>query len=84
MPGQEGIPSVFSPMARTLNDLTYFTRALIGMQPWKYDNTVHPIAWRDELEIDARNKKLRIGVMLSDGISFPDHLLLNLWLYPLC
>ncbi|KAJ2988215.1 hypothetical protein NUW58_g4095 [Xylaria curta] len=25
MPGQEGVPSVYSPMARTLNDLTYFT-----------------------------------------------------------
>jgi hypothetical protein len=84
MLGQEGIPSVFSPMARTLNDLTYFTWALIGMQPWKYDTTVHPIMWRDELENDARNKKLRIGVMLSDGISSPEHLPLNCRLYPLC
>ncbi|EDN07951.1 conserved hypothetical protein [Histoplasma mississippiense (nom. inval.)] len=68
MAGQEGVPSVFSPMARTLNDLTYFTRAVIGMQPWKYDNSVHPISWRDEMEKDARSKKLKIGVMKSDEI----------------
>lgn len=67
MPGQEGIPSVFSPMARTLNDLTYFTRALIGMQPWKYDYSVHPISWRGDLETEAQNKPLRIGLMSNDG-----------------
>lgn len=71
MPGQEGIPSVFSPMARTLNDLTYFTRALIGMQPWKYDYSVHPISWRGDLETEAQNKPLRIGLMSNDGVVPP-------------
>ncbi|KAJ5895629.1 hypothetical protein N7495_007320 [Penicillium taxi] len=71
MPGQEGIPSVFSPMARTLNDLTYFTKAIIGMQPWKYDNTVHPISWRAELETEAQSKPLRIGLLANDGIVPP-------------
>mgnify|MGYP000893531939 CR=1 FL=1 len=69
MPGQEGVQSVFSPMARTLNDLTYFTRAIIGMQPWKYDYTVHPIAWRADHENEAKEKKLRVGVMRSDGMN---------------
>lgn len=68
MPGQEGIPSVFSPMARTLDDLTYFTRAIIRMEPWKYEHTVHPIAWRSEVESEAQNKPLRIGLMTSDGM----------------
>ncbi|KAI2699425.1 hypothetical protein CBS147332_8311 [Penicillium roqueforti] len=71
MPGQEGIPSVFSPMARTLDDLTYFTRAIIRMEPWKYEHTVHPIAWRSEVESEAQNKPLRIGVMTSDGVVPP-------------
>lgn len=65
MPGQEGVPSVCSPMARTLNDLTYFTRSIIQMQPWKYDYSVHPISWREEDEWPG--EKLRIGVMYSDG-----------------
>jgi hypothetical protein len=54
-------------MARTLNDLTYFSRAIIGMQPWKYDYTVHPIPWRADLETKAKEKRLRVGVMRSDG-----------------
>lgn len=70
MAGQEGIPSVFSPMTRTFNDLTYFTRAMINMKPWKYDHSVHPIAWRADEEEEARSKKLRIGVMMSDGMVF--------------
>lgn len=68
MAGQEGVQSVFSPMARTLNDLTYFTRSIIGMRPWKYDYTVHPIAWREELEKEAKEKQLRVGLMTSDGM----------------
>ncbi|ODH38574.1 hypothetical protein ACO22_02274 [Paracoccidioides brasiliensis] len=71
MAGQEGVPSVFSPMARTLNDLTYFTRAIIGMQPWKYDHSVHPISWRSEQEEEVKSKKLRIGVMKTDGVVPP-------------
>ena len=70
--GQEGIPSVFSPMARTLDDLTYFTRSLIGMEPWKVDYTVHPIPWRQELYDQAIEREiLRIGLMTTDGVCAP-------------
>lgn len=68
MAGQEGVASVFSPMARTLNDLTYFSRSIINMKPWKYDYTVHPIAWRGEEESDAKSKRLRVGLMAYDGV----------------
>ncbi|KAJ9662119.1 hypothetical protein H2201_006227 [Coniosporium apollinis] len=72
MPGQEGIPSVFSPMARTLNDLTYFTASFIGMEPWKYDHSVHPLAWRPDVTAEYREKKkLRVGVMRTDGVVEP-------------
>jgi Asp-tRNA(Asn)/Glu-tRNA(Gln) amidotransferase A subunit family amidase len=71
MPGEEGIPSVFSPMARTLGDLSYFTRSLLAMKPWKYDHTVHPIEWREDHEKDAKEKKrFRVGVMRDDGTLF--------------
>lgn len=39
-PGQEGVPAVYSPMARTLEDLECFWKAVIGMKPWTYDHTV--------------------------------------------
>ena len=72
MPGQEGIPSVFSPMARTLMDLTYFTRSIVQMQPWKYDPSVHPIPWRSNVEAEYQSKKpLKVGVMRSDNVVDP-------------
>ncbi|KAI9712958.1 MAG: hypothetical protein M1812_006705 [Candelaria pacifica] len=72
MPGQEGIPSVFSPMARTLGDLTYFTKSMISMKPWEYDHSVHPMPWKEDEERDAKEKKsLRIGVMRDDGVVTP-------------
>lgn len=69
MPGQEGIPSVFSPMARTLGDLVYFTKSLIGMRPWKWDHTVHPIEWKQETATDVKEqRRFKVGVMRTDGI----------------
>lgn len=67
MPGQEGVPSVFSPMSRTLEDLVYFTKSLIGVEPWQWDHTVHPVEWRQSIEEQYREGKLKIGVMRTDG-----------------
>lgn len=72
MPGQEGIPSVYSPMTRTLDDLIYFTRAFIQTEPWRLDYSVHPLAWRESEEKAILEKsKLRIGVMRTDGVIDP-------------
>ncbi|KAH7319267.1 amidase signature domain-containing protein [Rhexocercosporidium sp. MPI-PUGE-AT-0058] len=72
MPGQEGIPSVFSPMTRTLEDLSYFTKSMISMKPWKYDHSVHPIPWREDTAKDyTEKKKLRVGVLRTDGVVDP-------------
>lgn len=72
MPGQEGIPSVYSPMARTLADLVYFSKSIISMKPWNYDHTVHPIEWRTIQYQEAKDKhKFKIGVMNTDGVIPP-------------
>ncbi|EXJ83440.1 hypothetical protein A1O1_07063 [Capronia coronata CBS 617.96] len=72
MPGQEGIPSVFSPMARTLDDLTYFTKSFIQMKPWEVDYTVHPLPWRQEVyDATSQSKRLRVGLMSTDGVCRP-------------
>ncbi|KAJ3512848.1 hypothetical protein NLJ89_g3278 [Agrocybe chaxingu] len=63
IPGQEGIPAVYSPMARTLGDLEYFWKAVVGMKPWEYDPTCHPIPWRS-----VELKSARWGVMWDDGV----------------
>lgn len=72
MPGEDGVPSVYSPMARTLNDLHYFTRAVLGAGPWTYDHSCHPLPWRTEI-VDqyAGKKKLKVGVLRSDGVVDP-------------
>ncbi|KAL1585716.1 hypothetical protein WHR41_06088 [Cladosporium halotolerans] len=73
MPGQEGIPSVFSPMTRTLLDLTYFTRSFIQLEPWKFDHSVHPIPWRNDIyqHYATEKKRLRIGVLRTDNVVDP-------------
>lgn len=72
MPGQEGVPSVFSPLGRTLDDLHYFTRAFIQCGPWRYDHSVHPLEWREKVEEEYRDKKvLRVGVMRTDRVIDP-------------
>lgn len=66
--GQEGIPSVYSPMTRTLEDLVYFTKSMISMKPWNYDYTVHPIEWRGkEVEEAEKKRTFKVGVLRTDG-----------------
>lgn len=72
MPGQEGVPSVFSPTARTLDDLFYFTRTVIGIKPWEYDYFVHPLEWRPYTEQQfSEKKRLRVGILRTDGVVDP-------------
>ncbi|KAK7404057.1 hypothetical protein QQX98_010178 [Neonectria punicea] len=71
MPGQDGVPAVYSPMARTLDDLIYFTRAFIQMKPWTYDYSCHPLPWRSQIEREYSHRKLRIGVLRTDGVVDP-------------
>ncbi|PCH45081.1 amidase signature enzyme [Wolfiporia cocos MD-104 SS10] len=69
MPGQEGIPAVYSPMTRTLEDLEFFWRAIMSMRPWEYDHSCLPIPWR---EVDLLGSKpLKWGVMWDDGVVAP-------------
>ena len=59
-------------MARTLDDLTYFARAIVGMQPWKYDYSCTLFAWRAEVESECAEKpRLRVGVLRTDGVVDP-------------
>lgn len=66
MPGQEGVAPVYSPMARTLEDLDYFWTSIMSMKPWNYDHSVLPIPWR---KVDLSTKRLKWGIMWDDGQS---------------
>lgn len=72
MPGQEGVNSVYSPMARTLPDLVYFMKTITEMKPWDYDYTVVPIPWRWEQETKPLEaKRVRWGIIRDDGVVTP-------------
>ncbi|KAF3934163.1 Acetamidase [Dactylellina cionopaga] len=71
MSGQEGVLAVYSPMARTLEDLIYFWRSYFEMKPWTYDHHTHPIPWREEEFEAGRSGKLRFAVLRDDGVVNP-------------
>jgi amidase len=54
-------------MARTLEDIAMYSKAVIDAKPWLVDPTMLPIPWQPaELK-----SKLKIAVMWNDGIVLP-------------
>lgn len=69
VPGQEGVAGVQSPMAKTLEDLETFWRAVFQMKPWDYDHSVINLPWREvHLPLD---RPIRWGVLWDDGVVAP-------------
>lgn len=67
MAGQEAVPSVNGPLARTLTDIVLYTKTIIDSEPWLIDPKCVPIPWR----VIELPKKLKIGVIRHDGIVTP-------------
>jgi len=70
MPGQEGVTAVYSPMTKTMDDLSFFLKTVIDMKPWTYDHHVIPLPWRDVRD-QMESKSVRWGVLRDDGIVTP-------------
>jgi len=68
LPGQEAVQSVNGPMTRTLDDLAYYSKAVVDAEPWHRDPRCIPIPWRGGVALPA---KLKIAVMWHDGIVLP-------------
>ncbi|KAK3312535.1 amidase [Apodospora peruviana] len=79
LPGQEAVKSVNGPIARSLADIEYYCRAVVGRQPWLVDHECIPIPWRDSMAplLPASSgplseaRKLKIGVLWHDGMVRP-------------
>jgi amidase len=54
-------------MAKTLEDIAMYSKAIVDSQPWLLDPKVLPIPWRP---VEAK-KKLKIAVLWNDGICLP-------------
>jgi amidase len=65
--GQEAVKSVNGPMAKTLEDITMYSKAVIDAKPWIVDPTMLPIPWQP---VEPK-QKLKIAVMWNDGICQP-------------
>jgi len=65
--GQEAVKSVNGPMAKTLEDITMYSKAVIDAKPWLVDPTMLPIPWQP---VEPK-QKLKIAVMWNDGICQP-------------
>ncbi|KAH6968347.1 amidase signature domain-containing protein [Fusarium avenaceum] len=67
MPGQEAVASVNGPLARTLQDVQLYSKAVIDAQPWLFDPKCLPIPWRPV----QLPEKLKIAFMSHDGMVHP-------------
>ncbi|KAJ4358088.1 uncharacterized protein N0V89_002667 [Didymosphaeria variabile] len=65
--GQEAVMSVNGPMAKSLEDITFYSKAVVDAQPWLIDPKCLPIPWRPA----ERKSKLKIAVLWNDGIVQP-------------
>ncbi|KAE8370242.1 amidase signature domain-containing protein, partial [Aspergillus caelatus] len=66
--GQEHVPSVIGPMARSLHSLTEATKAVIDSQPWDLDPRCIALPWRSALYREVQSRPLTIGVIWDDGV----------------
>ncbi|KAI0481278.1 acetamidase [Xylariaceae sp. FL0804] len=74
MEGQEIIPSVVGPLARSTESLRLFCKAVVDARPWLVDPKSPPIPWRDDAAsaaADAAARPLRVAVMHWDGHVLP-------------
>ncbi|KAF5662235.1 general amidase [Fusarium heterosporum] len=67
MPGQEAVASVNGPLAKTLQDIQLYSKAVIDAQPWLLDPKCLPIPWRPA----QLPEKLKIAFMWHDGMVQP-------------
>ncbi|KAJ4502144.1 hypothetical protein HRR78_007196 [Exophiala dermatitidis] len=69
--GQEHVPSSVGPMSKRLTSLVTVTRAVLNAQAWLSDPKVVPIPWREGLYLEVQTRRLKIGLILDDGIVKP-------------
>ncbi|KAJ5232537.1 amidase signature domain-containing protein [Penicillium chermesinum] len=66
--GQEHVPSVIGPMARSLYSLTEVTKAVIDSQPAVLDPRCIDLPWRSQVYEDILSRPLTVGVIWDDGV----------------
>ncbi|EGW34475.1 uncharacterized protein SPAPADRAFT_70583 [Spathaspora passalidarum NRRL Y-27907] len=65
--GQESVPGVMGPLARSVDDIELFMESYINEgKPWEYDACILPMAWR---KLEKPNPSdLTLAVIRDDGL----------------
>ncbi|KAL2212723.1 amidase [Sarocladium strictum] len=69
--GQSHVPSSIGPLACDLETIVVATREFINAESWVLDPNVTPLAWREDMYQLIQKRRLRIGVILDDGVVKP-------------
>lgn len=71
--GSGHVNGVVGPLSTSLQGVKLFMQIVLAYKPWVQDPTLIPLAWREEnLNLSpAGDKKLKIGILWSDGIVKP-------------
>ncbi|KAI9646465.1 hypothetical protein NHQ30_004458 [Ciborinia camelliae] len=78
--GMESIIGVVGPLATCMDDVELFCKTLLDAEPWRREVGLIPIPWgsresggtkNEEGAAEAAPRKLRIGVIYTDGVHDP-------------
>lgn len=64
--GQEHVPSVIGPMARSLESIESVTKIVIEAEPWNEDPTCHRLPWQGHVYAEIQSRPLVIGLLVDD------------------
>lgn len=65
--GQESIRGVAGPLARSVEGLQAWMKAVLDQEPWEVDTTLAPVPWRSGVGLGD----FTVGVLWDDGIVKP-------------
>lgn len=71
MQGQDHVVPVVGPLSTSIGGIKLFMQTVLAAKPWLTEPSLIPIPWRVSDTILPAQRRLRIGVMLNDGVVTP-------------
>ena len=87
MAGADHILGTIGPLSTSLAGVSLFVRTVLKARPWRWEPSLVPIPWRDEVQLGGdgegsgeggeggggggKASKLRVGVIWDDGVVRP-------------
>ncbi|KAK1227419.1 hypothetical protein PQX77_009566 [Marasmius sp. AFHP31] len=71
MEGLEALKTLGGPLTQRMEDMIDVWRGVIGMKPWTYESSCLPMPWRESEFKDVTGRKLKWGVVWTDGLIPP-------------